>query len=260
MPSSQAANLVKQNAKKALELDQELAEAHASMGLCLANHVWDAKGAEREYKRAIEIKPSYSTAYHWYAVLLFDMRMYTEAQEMERRATEIDPYSRVIGMGFANSFLGTGQVEEGLSRLDKVIEQYPDFGAPYFWKSAGFCLLGNYVKAVEEARKYNEIDPGSVHSLLWFPFVLSKSGAKEEARAELNRVVSLPLANEYSPALLAEAKLGLDEKDEGYALLLKAYDQHDNYLPYFNGYPWLEEYRKDPRWLEIERRMGFVKS
>jgi adenylate cyclase len=260
MPSSKAGNLAKENAAKALELDQELAEAHASMGLCLASHVWDVVGAEREYKRAIELKPSYSTAYHWYAILLYDMRKYREAQEIERRAIEIDPYSRVIGMGFANTYLATGQAEEGLSRLDRIIELNPDFGAPHFWKSTGFYLLGNYPKAIEEARKYNEIDPGSVHSLFWIPFVLAKSGAKEEARAELNRVMALPLADEFSPALLTEAKLGLDERDEAYALLLKAYEQHDNYLPYFNGYPWVEEYRKDPRWLDIERKMGFVRS
>ncbi len=256
---NEAGPLAKANAVKALEIDDSLAEAHASLGLTIGNYSWDLATAEREFKRAIELKPNYGPAYHWYAVNLFYMRRYEEAMAVEKRALELDPYSRLYNMARTNNLLVQGRVDEAVKKYEELIESYPDFGALHTWKSTAHVLLAQFEKAVDEMKKYSEIEKGSWDSKLNLAWAYAAAGRSGEAEMLLGEAVAAREKTYVSPCLIGWVKLTLGMKDEGYRWLEKAYEEHDPNLLYFNGFPWTREFRSDPRWAEIEEKIGLQK-
>jgi adenylate cyclase len=134
-------------ARKAVELDDTLAEAHASMAMSLSVQEWDWKGSEREYKRALELNPSFAPAHHWYAVHhLQAQRRWDENLQQMREAVRLDPFSAVIGTNLGWALFLAGQREEGIKQFRSILEINPDFVYAHF--SLGETLVS--VNSVEE--------------------------------------------------------------------------------------------------------------
>ena len=257
MPAENASQLSKENAMRAVRLDDELAEAHASLGLSLVNFDWDAAGSEREFRRAIELRPSYSSAYQWYGILLFYMRKYQDCHEMFRRAVELDPYSRIIALNFANSFILLDRAGEARNRIEKIIEINPDFPVAHFWKSFACMVLGRHDEAITEAEVFVQMENGKANSKLALAFQQAVAGHKKEAEDLLEEINSRDDASSW-PAM-GVVRLALGQKKEGYELLEEACRKREPNLLYIFGYPWLSQYWSDPEWLAIERTIGLVK-
>lgn len=263
MPPSEALPLAKANATKALEADDSLAEAHASLGLVLSNHSWDLVAAEREYQLAIQLKPNYAPAHHWYAVDLFYMRRYKESASAEERALALDPYSRLYNMARTNQMLVDKKYDEALKRYAELIETYPDFSALRYWRSTCFLITGRFEEAIAEASRYVEMEGGSwtsIYSDLHLAWVYAAAGRRSEAEELVARAIAEREKTFASPTGIGWVKLTLGQKEEGYAWLEKAFTERDPSLLYFNGYPWTKELRVDPRWEAIEARLGFVSA
>jgi TolB-like protein/tetratricopeptide (TPR) repeat protein len=256
MPPSEALSLAKAYATEALEIDDSLAEAHASLGLTLSNYTWDLSAAERELKRAIELKPNYAPAYHWFAVDMFYMRRYAESVEAEKKALELDPYARIYNMASTNQITLFGKAPEALERYDTLIEEYPDFAALRYWKSICLVLAGKHAEAVEEAKRFVAVD-ASPWSNLHLAWVYACTGSAEEARSLLAKSIATSEQASMRPTDVALVKLALGDREEGYAWLERAYAERDPQLLYFNGFPWTKEFRKDPKWVSIEAKFGF---
>ena len=156
----EAIPLAKKHAMKALEIDDTLAEAHASLALATANGDWDLLRAEREYKRAIDLNPNYANSYHWHSFVLFMMRRYDESASYERRALELDPYSRVYNMVSINLMLFYAKYDEALRRYDEMIQLYPDMTPLRFWRSTCLALAGRHDEAVHESERYVAAEGG----------------------------------------------------------------------------------------------------
>jgi TolB-like protein/Tfp pilus assembly protein PilF len=256
MPPAQAHPLAKDHAVMALEIDDSLAEAHASLGLTLMSHFWDFDSAEREFRRAIELKPNYVPAYHWYHLLLFWRMRPEEAFMKEKRAYELDPYSRVVSMGIGNSLLSLGNVDQAIEQYKRVIELNPDFAVVHLWNAFAYAMVSKYEQAIEEGKKAIELDRRSIESKLTLAWVYAVSGQTEAAGKLLREVLTEADRVYVSPTWVAMVELAIGRKDEGFRSLEKAYDERDSQLLYFRRFPWLQAYRSDPRWLEIERRIG----
>lgn len=260
MAPMQAASLARDYAVKALEIDDELAEAHASLGLTLLNFSWDFDNAEREFKRAIELKPNYATAHHWHAVQLWQTRRYDEACAVEERAVELDPYARAYVVGLGLDLMVAGRGDEAMKQFDRAVDLFPEYPVVRFWRSHAYVSLLRVPEAVEEARRAVELDRTRNTSMrLNLAWVLSFSGQVQEARKIVEEVLSEAGKVYFSPSQVALVELGLGNSDEGYHWLQKAYNERDGFLLSFASLPWLQRYRSDPRWLEIERGMGFAK-
>ncbi|OLE91005.1 MAG: hypothetical protein AUF79_07250 [Crenarchaeota archaeon 13_1_20CM_2_51_8] len=149
---SKAGPLTRGYAEKALELNADLAEAHASLGLAL-DEQWDLTGAEKELKRVIALKPNYATAYHWYSNVLGGMGRYEEAVEFEKRALELDPYSSIFGQGIGIHLLLMGRTREAIAQFEKTLEIDPGFASVYIWKAWANERVGNFDQAIEDAEK-----------------------------------------------------------------------------------------------------------
>ena len=244
-------------AAKAVELDGELAEAHASLGLAL-HQEWDLIGAEKEFKLAIALKPNYATAHHWYSLLLSQAGKFQEAYDAERRALELDPYSSIVRQGVGVALIYLGQLPEAIAQLESLTASDPDFGSAYLWKAWAHWQNGEPDLAVKAAdRAVSAGDAGAGGSRMTLAWLYAVTGQRELARKMLDEM--LATSGYKSPTLTAIVRFGLGENDEAFALLEKALQEHENFLVYFREFPWLAEYRADPRWAEIERKMGLRK-
>ncbi|MDV3293253.1 MAG: tetratricopeptide repeat protein [Nitrososphaerales archaeon] len=258
MPPSEAAPLAKSNAMRALELDDGLAEAHASLGLVLVNHFWDFGNGEREFKRSIELNPNYAAAYHWYSIALSFMKRYEDGLGMVRRASTLDPYSRAISTGVGTGLLELERYEEAIEQLKKVAALNPDFQGVHLWLANAYCCVEQFDRALESAKKVLELGGESASMKLLLGRVYVKAGDSESAEKMLNeaRTGDSPA----SPAMVASVLLAMGRTDEGYDWLEKALVERDPGLLYFPAFPWNRPYLNDPRWAEIERKMGIPRN
>ena len=257
MDPREALSLAKANSMKALEADDSLAEAHASLALVLADYDWDLVAAEREYRKAIELKPNYAIAFHWLAVSLFHMRRYKESGELERRCLELDPYSRLYNMVSNNIVLIDGDAERAAERYEELVKMYPDFPALWYWKSVCHLVLSQYDLALKSAQKGVDLQANHWFSRLQLAWANAAAGNLAEAEKTVSEAVEASKTAFVGPATIGHVMLRLGKGDEGYAWLERAYSERDPQLLYFNGFPWTREYRKDPRYAAIEARFGF---
>ncbi len=255
---SEAGPLAKRHAEKALELNGDLAEAHASLGLALYNQ-WDLAGAERELKQAIALKPNYSMVYHWYAGLLSDLGRHYEALESEKRALELDPYSSTIIQGIGIVLLYMGRTQEAIAQFEKLAEMDPEFASVHFFSAWAHEGLGEFDEAIKEAKRASETQGPHSFAKLGLASIYARAGKREQAVKLLEEIQSDTFGDYKSPTLVAMVKFGLGENDEAFSWLERAYQEHDLGLLYFREFPWCSEYRSDPRWLVIERKMGLSK-
>jgi len=255
---AEAGPLTKGYAEKALELDRDLAEAHASLGLVL-DEQWDLTGAEKELKRAIALKPNYATAYHWYSSLLASMGKQEEALEFEKRALELDPYSSTFSQGLAIHLLLMGRAREAIAQFEKTVKADPGFDSVHFFKAWAYERVGDFDQAIEEAKKSAETQGNAGLGKMSLAAIYARAGRREQATKLLEEIQTTPSGDYVSPAWVALVKFSLGENDEAFGWLNKAYQEHDGFLHDFREFPWCAEYRTDPRWLEIERKMGLSK-
>jgi TolB-like protein/Tfp pilus assembly protein PilF len=260
MDPALAGDLARDFSEKAIAMDDSLAEAHASLSLTLTNRFWDFTRAETEMKRAIELRPNYAPAYHWYGVLLFQLgRPIAEAYSMVQRALDLDPYSRVLNMVAANSLAMLGEKQAAMARYKELVDLYPDFAALRFWISQVHAWASEYEAAIDEARKAFEIDntPLNKLNLAW---VYAVAGKREEARKTLDDVLSHPGTEYMSPVAVGEVELAMGSPDEGYRWLEKGLEQRDPNLLYFAAIPWFKKYQSDPRWNQIDEKIRRILS
>ncbi len=256
MPPSAAGPLAKENALKALSVDDTLAEAHASLGLVSMNHFWDFASAEREFRRAIDLNPNYAPAYHWYGVMLSFLKKYEDAIQMLARAADLDPHFLPLDQSVGVALLESGRSEEALGRFRRIVKENPGFVAVHYWMAMAYLTQGRHDEAVEEGKKEAELDGWSDNSRLDLAFFQSVANQHDAAGKILDEVQSK--AESYvSPVSAALVKLGLGKDKEAYELLEQACQEHDASLLYFASVPFFDRYRSDPRWLEIEEKMGF---
>jgi adenylate cyclase len=257
LPPGEAAPLARANALKALEIDDTLAEAHASLGSVMESNSWDFVGAEREFKRAIEINPSYAPAHQWYSVLLYHLGRFYECHLAGQRALELDPYSRRYQASSVDDLVIEGKTAEAVRRYEELIRMYPDFGSVRLWKSTAHSLAGQFEEAIDEAKKFLEVDNGSWTSKLNLARVYALAGRSTEAGKLLDEAVAARKTAFVSSSDIGWVKLVLGQKEEGYEWLLKAYQERDPNLLEFSAVPWTAEFRSDPRWVDIEKKIGF---
>jgi TolB-like protein/class 3 adenylate cyclase/Flp pilus assembly protein TadD len=257
MNPSLAGDLAKGFSEKAIAIDDNLAEAHSSLALTLSNHFWDFASSEKELKRAIELRPNYAPAFHWYGVLLFQLGRQEEAHSMVLRALDLDPYSRAVNMVVANSLAMLGEKPAAFDRYKELVELHPDFAALRFWKSQVHAWLSEYEAAIDEAKKAVDIDktPLIRLNLAW---VYAVAGKKQEATKILDDVLSR-VGREYVPPVpIGEVELALGRMDEGFRWLQKGLDERDSNLLYFINIPWFKKYLADPRWKPLGEQLNTI--
>ena len=244
---SETYNRARAAAVKALALNPELAEAHASMGL-LHNHDWNWREAEQELRRAIELDPSYPSARHWYARVLDAQTQFDAALEQARKAYDLDPLSPIIQANFGLELINAGYDSEGLEHLERAVTLDESFDAGYLFLGMGYLAAGRYEEAVRAHEK--GIWTGALGA------ALARSGREQEARNILPRLEQRAKERYVSLVEWAFYYDGLGDLDRSFDYLGQAYDEHDGWLGDMRIFKFTDDFYSDPRYRAFMERIG----
>jgi serine/threonine-protein kinase len=261
LPELEALAQAKTAVARALELDERLAEAHASRGQVLrAERDWF--GEERAYVRAIEINPNYATAHQWYATLLAALGRGEEAQRQIAYAQDLDPLSHAIGVTVGVVRFMSRDYDGAIEALQQTLESTPDFFSGYAWLNLAFTEAGRFEEALEAVNQLVEVRPDFTNVVLARAYTYARWGKEKEALALLGEVeVSIEHGAWRG---IVNAQLG--ELDRAFVLLEECLDDptwrmfflHRSLLFYMKVGPWFDPLRGDPRFEGLLRRLNFA--
>jgi DNA-binding winged helix-turn-helix (wHTH) protein/TolB-like protein/Flp pilus assembly protein TadD len=245
MPKARSAAL------KALELDDALAEAHASLGYVKHRYEWDGAGAERELRRAIELKPGYATAHQWYGWYLISLGKTDEAIAEFRSAQSLDPLSLYTNLTMGAPYFYTRQYEKAAEQYRKVIEMSPDFWLAHLWLAKTYEQEGRYDDALDELQKVSKNVGANAAEVSDRGYVYALAGKTAEARAALAELQQMSRRRYVAPCGVAVVYAGLGQKDEAFEWLAKALKVRDNTLVLIEVDPRLDALRSDARFAQL---------
>ncbi len=243
-------------AEKALELDGNLAEAHATMGFLRFRMDWKWDEAENEFRRAIDLNTQYGEAYIWYANLLVAVGRSNEAEEQTRLAQRLDPFSPIVQSHFGFIYYFAHRYDDVVANGQKTLRLYPTTFAARRYMGLAYTQKGMYQEAIDELQKAVTGSNGSpiIKSELGNAYAVS--GKKEEAQSVLDELLRLSEERYISPYYIAMVYVGLGDADKAFEWLDKAYDDHADYLVYLKVDPRFDSLRSDPRFEKLLQKIG----
>jgi TolB-like protein/Flp pilus assembly protein TadD len=256
VPSKECLPLAKAAATKALEIDDSLPEAHASLAFSLIWYDWDWAGGEKEAKRAIALNPNSAHARFAYAHVLSDLGRHNEAIFEMARARELDPvfliYRALEGMFLHHA----RRDQEALSKLQELLELDPNFWVTHLILGKVYAQLRKYPEAVAEFTKAKELSHGNSEAIGSIGYVAALSGDTAKARAVLHELKTLSSQHYVPPFSVAMVHSALGEQNEALALLEKACDEHDVRVTLLKVDPRWDSLRANSRFAAILKRIG----
>ncbi|HEX8145158.1 MAG TPA: protein kinase [Pyrinomonadaceae bacterium] len=253
-PKAQAA------ATKALQLDETLSEAHASLAFVSYRYNWKWPEAEQEFKRAIELNQNYATAHQWYSAYLAATGRHNEAVAEARRAHELEPFSLPIHADLVRHLYYARQYDEATKECMKLLEL--DQNAPRVHIELGQILeqQGKHEEAIAEFQKAATLSDNSVGALAGLGHAYALAGKKAEALKIIKRLEELSKQHYVSPYHTALIYAGLGEKEQALAWLEKARDERFNWIPFIQVDPLFDNLRSEARFADLLRSIGLQKQ
>jgi TolB-like protein/Tfp pilus assembly protein PilF len=247
--------LAKTYASKAIELDPTLAEPHTTLAFAAWLMDWDRSMAEKEFQRAFELNPNYPTAHQWYSRYLRGIGRNDEAFREIKRAEELDPLSLVIINNIAEQYIDRGDLNSATKECQRMLDLDPNFWAVH--QTLGIVLVkqGRYDEALAEAQKSVQLSTRGNASLALLGHVYGRMGRRSEADAVIKELEQRYADKQADGRDLAVLYAGFD-KEKAFAWLEKAFADHSVFMAFLRLEPMMEPLRSDPRWNDLERRVG----
>ncbi len=254
-PADEFASQARAAALRALQLDDNLSEAHAALALIVQNYEYDWQTAEKEFKRAIELNPSYATGHHWYAEHLAWRGRFDEALRESERARQLDPLSLIIASDNGTILYYSRQYDRAIAQFMAVREMDPGFERAKIIFSA-YVQKGMYA----EAEAYMEKQPAgdSPWELSSRAYTYGRAGDRARAKRALTKLLDLNRRQALDPMVLVPAYIGMGNNDQAIAWLEKGYAQHSNSLTALKVEPAYDPLRGDQRFQDLLRRVGLI--
>jgi len=255
VPASEIVPKARAAAERALQLDDSLAEAHASSA-SIYQKQWRWAEAEEEIKRAISLNPNYPSAHHWYAYYFYIMRQFDDAMREIKRAHELDPLSPVISENVANVYLLKNDLNLAVEQCQRTIELDPSFADAHYILGFAYLKQGRNEEATAEFQKAVELSHRAGTYLGNLGYCYAVTGKRAEALAILKELEEKYTKGESTGQFLAGVYAGLGDKDQAFAWLERDFQQHSGQLPTLTWRLHFEGLRADPRYADLVRRMG----
>jgi len=249
----------KESAIKALEIDETLAEAHVALGYALFNYDWNFEESEKHMKRALELNPNYAIAHNWYGnANLLAAGRFDEAIEELEKARKIDPLSLINNADLGNSYLFARRTDQAIEHFQKTIEMDGSFYYARAYLGRAYMMKGLFNEALLEFQKAQSLsdDP---RILMLMACNYSKMGRKDKALLILNQMKDISKGRYVSSYYFAITYTALDNKDEAFEWLEKAYRDREGRMTLVKVDPLLDGLRSDSRFEELTRRVGLDK-
>jgi TolB-like protein/Tfp pilus assembly protein PilF len=249
VPAAEGFRMARQEVEKALELEPELAEAHAALGWIRRNYDWDWSGADAAYERALELEPGNATVVRAAAALARTLGRFEEAIRLDRRAVELDPLSVAAHYNLALHALYAGLLDEAKAAFRKTLELNPEYPSAHMFLGEVDLMGSNPMAAREEMER--EKDPFfHRYGLALAYFALGQRNDADAALGEL-----LEKYREGAAFQIAEVYAFRGEADEAFEWLDRAYAQRDAGLSELKGDPLLRSLESDPRYATFVKKM-----
>jgi TolB-like protein/Flp pilus assembly protein TadD len=242
--------------EKALALDDDLAEGHASRGAILENYDWNFAGAEAEYRRAIELNPNYVTALQWYGLLLMERQRFDEARAVLWRARDLDPLSPLILSNAADSEFFLRRYDEAIAQYRAVLEREPAHAFSLLGLGRTWRQQGSYEQAIAALERARDASPADPVMLAHLSFALAQAGRRREAEAIRDRLQPDARRGGPSAYALAIVDAGLGDRDDAIARLRQVWEERHPQGLWMKVDPELESLRADPRYQALIRGSG----
>jgi serine/threonine protein kinase/tetratricopeptide (TPR) repeat protein len=259
IPQSESSAGALTAAKKALALDDKLAEAHASLAGALWS-IFEFSGAEKEFKRALEINPNYANAHHWYGLFLSWDAQHSDGISHLRRAVELDPLNLQYNSNLGQAFGNAHQFDAAIEQFNKTIEMDSNFGQAHNQLARVYYATGRYEPWLEESRKtytlFNDSEMLAIFEEM--SRVYSKSGLKAALVRQVEMTEALSKKRYVDPAIIAYTYADLGDKDKTFFWLNKAVAEKAGSLEAIKVTADMDALRSDPRYLDILKRMGMT--
>jgi TolB-like protein/DNA-binding winged helix-turn-helix (wHTH) protein len=255
IPRREAMNNARSIARKALELDPTMAEAHTSLAFVLMHYDWDFAAAEREYLRAIDLNPNYATAHQWYAINLAATDRMDAALAELRHAQELDPLSLIIGADIGELLGLAHRYEEASAQLQNTMKMDPNFLLAHYNLVDIYNYQHKFAEAAAQAHKALELAPGSLWAQGLLGVTYALSGQRDKARNTMASIQHSPHAKEAAiyVAIIATA---LGDKDTAFHWLQVARDERSGSLILAKVDPYWNPLRSDPRFVRLLHDVG----
>jgi TolB-like protein/DNA-binding winged helix-turn-helix (wHTH) protein/Flp pilus assembly protein TadD len=254
MPPEAALPRAKAAALKALELDDQLGEAHTSLAFCLDGFDWNFESAEREFRKGVELNPSYATAHHWYAWHLILVGRDREALAEMRQAESLDPLSLIINADLAELLLIAHLPDESIQQSRKTIQMDSNFSLAHNQLGQAYLQKGLNDEAIVELQQAARSSRGSATATANLARAYAVSGRREEAVHLLSDLKSRSKPGASNASEIAAIYAALGDRDQGMTWLERGYDERFN--PGVLLRPGLDPLRADRRFQALERRVG----
>jgi eukaryotic-like serine/threonine-protein kinase len=243
---------------KALAVDDALAEAHTALAYLKQVYEHDLEGADAEFKRAIELNPSYATAHQWYGEYLTMIGRLDEALAEKKKAQEFDPLSLVINTTVGWTLYFAREYDQAIAIYQKALELDPNFFRAHLFLGQAYEQKGMYTNAIGEFEKAVSLSKQSTEALgaLGHAYAVShKRGEAQKIIADLKETSSLKYVDSYSIAIIYA---GLGEKDQALAWLERGYEERSYFSLYAKVDPVFDGIRSDPIFASLTRQMGLA--
>jgi len=243
-------------AKKAVELDDSLAEAHTSLAAMIASFDWNWSEATIEFQRAITLNPNYATAHHWYSDgPLLALGRFSEANAEMKRAQELDPLSLIINAEVGSNYIYERQYDRAIEQLRKTLEMDQNFYYAHWNLGFAYAMKGAFPDALAEYQTaLRLVEDPAVLGLMGHAYAMS--GKRDEALRTVNRLKEISQHRYVQAYALAQVYAALGEKDQAFLWLEKSYQDHAPEMAMIKVDPTLDNLRSDSRFQDLIRRMN----
>jgi TolB-like protein/DNA-binding winged helix-turn-helix (wHTH) protein/Tfp pilus assembly protein PilF len=242
-------------ARKALEINPDSAEAHASLGLAMT-HGWDWTGAEAEFRRALQLDPQYANAHHWYGDYLSIRSRHSEALAEAKHALELDPLNLMISTWVGFRYYMARDYSYAIDQNRNSVELDPSFAAAHLLLGEDYRGAGLHSEAVSELKKAANLSADNPLYTAQVAVGLAVAGRYGDALRIAHELETISRKRYVSPYGLAQIYAASNKKEDTFKWLQAAYEDHAVWMGYLAVDPIFDQYRSDERFKDLLRRVG----
>jgi serine/threonine protein kinase/Tfp pilus assembly protein PilF len=240
----------------ALQLDPNLGEAHAALAAVLWLYDWQWQEAQKEFKRSLELNPTYPTANHWHAEYVMTMGRQIEAIALMKKSQTLDPLSIIINVAIGWANYMARRYDDALEQFLQTVELDPNYPVTHWFLGLLYRATGPYDLAITEGEKGVNFSGGSPVIRAALAHSYGKAGRTKEALQILDDLAKLAERKYVASHFFAGIHIGLGEIDRALEYLEKSYEEHSHWLIYLHMDPSMDDLRNDPRFQDLVKRVG----
>ena len=243
-------------ARKALELDESVSEAHASLAWSLFIYDWDWSAAAAEFRRSLELDPRYATAHQWYAFLLASQGRFEEALIEAHTAQELDSGSVSVRRTLGYVYFYARRFEQAKYHLHRAIEMNPVAEESYRVLGLILTFANDHAEAERVLREALDLPGAATYTRATLGFALARAGNTSVAEEILHDLEAKRAHDYLSPVELATVHISLGNNDRAIDWMERAYEERRGWMAYLNVHPVVDPLRNEPRFKVLVRKMG----